>query len=253
MDLEVKFQAAAKNLPKFVEKLSPDRLLEFYGLYKQATIGPCNTPMPVGWFDAQARLKWNKWKGMGNMSTEEAMSSYVEKMHEVLNDYTDMKDIDDFEDLSADQMLDANSPSKWYSSSSLATSSGSRGWVSVSRFANTEEELADEDKTFLDWVKDGDDEMVEKLLRYNPLLAKEPDKNGMYPIHWAADRNHPRVIECLLKAGVDINLTDNRGDSAIHYAKNSLNFDLADTLVRYGAEDSDDTDQNCDVVITYVI
>ncbi|XP_022106521.1 acyl-CoA-binding domain-containing protein 5-like isoform X2 [Acanthaster planci] len=48
----------------------------FYGLYKQATIGPCNEPKPAFW-EAIKRTKWDAWKQLGDMPKEEAMESYV--------------------------------------------------------------------------------------------------------------------------------------------------------------------------------
>jgi acyl-CoA-binding protein len=51
--------------------------LKFYSLYKQATIGPCNTPQP--WkIDFENRAKWDAWNDLGNMSREDAMVKYCE-------------------------------------------------------------------------------------------------------------------------------------------------------------------------------
>jgi len=53
--------------------------LEFYGLFKQATVGPCNTKQPST-FDLQARYKWQAWKKLGTQSKEKAKELYVSKI-----------------------------------------------------------------------------------------------------------------------------------------------------------------------------
>uniref|UniRef100_A0A8R1USE5 ACB domain-containing protein n=1 Tax=Pristionchus pacificus TaxID=54126 RepID=A0A8R1USE5_PRIPA len=51
--------------------------LETYALYKQATIGPCNTPKP-SLMHPILRLMWNAWNKLGNMTKREAKRTYVE-------------------------------------------------------------------------------------------------------------------------------------------------------------------------------
>ena len=42
------------------------------------------------------------------------------------------------------------------------------------------------------------------------------DENGQTPLMWAADENSPECIDLLLKAGVDANLADSEGNTALH-------------------------------------
>jgi acyl-CoA-binding protein len=51
--------------------------LQFYALYKQATIGKCNAPKPWA-FNYIESEKWNAWNTLGNMSNEDAMAKYCE-------------------------------------------------------------------------------------------------------------------------------------------------------------------------------
>jgi len=53
--------------------------LEFYGLFKPATVGTCNTKQPSA-LDLQAKYKWQAWKKLGNMGSENAKQSYVAKL-----------------------------------------------------------------------------------------------------------------------------------------------------------------------------
>lgn len=50
--------------------LTNDDKLVFYGLYKQATIGKCNTQRP-GMLDFVGKKKWDSWNALGDMSAEE--------------------------------------------------------------------------------------------------------------------------------------------------------------------------------------
>uniref|UniRef100_A0A3Q4GDM2 ACB domain-containing protein n=1 Tax=Neolamprologus brichardi TaxID=32507 RepID=A0A3Q4GDM2_NEOBR len=54
-------------------------MLKFYSYYKQATVGPCSIPRP-GFWDVVGKAKWDAWNSLGEMSKEEAMSSYVDEM-----------------------------------------------------------------------------------------------------------------------------------------------------------------------------
>jgi acyl-CoA-binding protein len=52
-------------------------LLTFYGLFKQATEGPCETAKPA-FFDLKKRAKWAAWKHVGDISPEEARTAYID-------------------------------------------------------------------------------------------------------------------------------------------------------------------------------
>lgn len=61
--------------------------LQFYGLYKQATVGPCNTTQPWA-FQVVERAKWDAWNVLGNMSKEDAMIKYCELYMETSEKYS---------------------------------------------------------------------------------------------------------------------------------------------------------------------
>ena len=62
---------SSKNVP------DQDKLI-IYGLYKQATIGDCNTSKP-GMLDFVAKSKWNAWNSNKDMSKSNAMKLYISK------------------------------------------------------------------------------------------------------------------------------------------------------------------------------
>jgi acyl-CoA-binding protein len=67
---------------------SNEEKLRFYALYKQSTVGPCNTPKP-GFWDVVARAKWDAWNDLGDMSSEEAMEEYIDEVIAYLQRFPD--------------------------------------------------------------------------------------------------------------------------------------------------------------------
>ncbi|KAM4705678.1 acyl-CoA-binding domain-containing protein 5 isoform 2-T3 [Rhinophrynus dorsalis] len=84
---QTRFEAAVnviQSLPKNGSfQPSHEMMLKFYSFYKQATLGPCNTPRPAFW-DPVGRYKWDAWSSLGDMSKEEAMIAYVDEMKKIL-------------------------------------------------------------------------------------------------------------------------------------------------------------------------
>ncbi|XP_029035849.1 acyl-CoA-binding domain-containing protein 6 [Osmia lignaria lignaria] len=205
MSREKLFDKAAQHLQSLASELNPTELLKFYALYKQATVGPCNISKP-NWYQVEARQKWEAWKNLNDMSQDVAMNKYVQELSK----------------------LDPN----WEED----TKSESNSWVAVSRLINTEEEINDIDKTFLDWVKEGHEEKVQELLDKEPRLVNAMDTEGLLPIHWAADRGYVRIIEQLVKKGADVNCQDEDGQSPLHYAASCGHIDVVKYLLSVGAQ-----------------
>lgn len=211
MDLEETFNRAAKHLQTLVSELNNTELLTFYAFYKQATVGPCDIPRP-NWYQTQAKQKWEAWKNLGDMSREVAMENYISALKNVNPSWE--------EDAKAD----------------------SQGWVAISRLTNTEEELEDAEKTFLDWVKEGNKNMVQEILSKERGVVDTPDEDGLLPLHWAADRGHVMVMEHLVKKGANINMQDRDGQTPLHYAASCGHIDAVKYLLSIGAESIEDND-----------
>lgn len=206
-DLEEQFEAASNHLPSLVSKLDQDDLLYFYARFKQAKVGPCNVEKP-SFFNFQAKHKWNAWNGLGQMDSTQAMEEYVEKMSAV--------------------------DPGWQEKESKPVGSG---WVSVSSMAKEEDDLEDSSKTVIDWIKEGNVEMVEQNLKLaagadDESVAKELDDNGLGLIHWAADRGFVQCLELLkMLPGFDVNLPDSDGQTALHYACSNGHLEVAKSLL----------------------
>lgn len=79
------FDEAVDNMNNKVNKtLSNEELLELYSLYKQATVGDCNTSRP-GMLDLKGKAKWDAWNGKKGMSQDEAKTKYVEYADQMMD------------------------------------------------------------------------------------------------------------------------------------------------------------------------
>lgn len=64
-----------------ISNFKNDTALLLYGLYQQATVGPCNVPKPRIWSPTE-QSKWTSWNGLGNMASAEAMRLFVKILEE---------------------------------------------------------------------------------------------------------------------------------------------------------------------------
>jgi diazepam-binding inhibitor (GABA receptor modulating acyl-CoA-binding protein) len=92
--LETRFQQASMSLAVLEKKPNELILLNFYSLYKQATIGDCNTCLhssfvflfhrfcliaaKPGIFDPAGRAKWTAWNDRKGLAKEKAMTMYID-------------------------------------------------------------------------------------------------------------------------------------------------------------------------------
>ncbi|XP_058064241.1 uncharacterized protein LOC131213978 [Anopheles bellator] len=202
------FVKATKFIELNTSSFPQNQLLSFYGLYKQATVGPCTTNIP-GILHPQARAKWYAWNKLHQLDKSSAKLEYVKLLDELQPD--------------------------WDSSRGSA-------WVSVSRPKRQEEdECIDEEEEHLltTNIKDSWLEGVRHELRsgkYTNQLNKL-DKSGLGIIHWAADRGDASVLRCILQTpGINVNLPDIAGQTALHYACSCDNYDCVKLLLMFNAD-----------------
>ncbi|TMW49754.1 hypothetical protein DOY81_005176 [Sarcophaga bullata] len=79
MATQEEFNKAAEDVKNLNTTPSDNDLLELYSLYKQATVGDCNTDKP-GFLDFKGKAKWEAWNNRKGMSTTDATNAYVEKV-----------------------------------------------------------------------------------------------------------------------------------------------------------------------------
>jgi diazepam-binding inhibitor (GABA receptor modulating acyl-CoA-binding protein) len=75
--LDEDFQSAQTRVKQLAQTPPPDRLLELYSLYKQATEGDVKGSRP-GMLDFKGRAKYDAWAARRGTDKAAAMQSYVE-------------------------------------------------------------------------------------------------------------------------------------------------------------------------------
>lgn len=217
--VEQDFNEAAQFLQSIVAELDEAVLLEFYGLYKQATVGKCDTPKP-GIFSIKAKTKWNAWNRLGDMTKANAMIIYVNKMSSL--------------------------KPEWQNTAANSSKKKQGQWMSVSQPQIMPEDadledVAEADKTCFDYVKDGNVEKLLEMLDACATNATKPhlsakDELGLALIHWAADRGNKIILEVLLQHGVDVNAVDMEGQTALHYAASVGHVECVEILLKFYAD-----------------
>ncbi|KAJ6327029.1 hypothetical protein OIU78_014003 [Salix suchowensis] len=79
------FEEHAEKVKTLPENTTNENKLILYGLFKQATVGPVNTSRP-GIFNMRDRAKWDAWKAVEGKSKDEAMSDYITKVKQLLEE-----------------------------------------------------------------------------------------------------------------------------------------------------------------------
>ena len=77
MSNSAEFEKAADSVRKLTKLPENEELLQLYGLFKQATVGDCDTARP-SMYDMKGCAKWDKWNGRKGMSREDAEAAYIE-------------------------------------------------------------------------------------------------------------------------------------------------------------------------------
>ncbi|EGI63257.1 Putative acyl-CoA-binding protein [Acromyrmex echinatior] len=80
---ENRFNDAATVVKKLAAQPEDQDLLELYALYKQSTIGDCNTERP-GMLDFKGKAKWDAWNGKKSMGQETAKEQYITKVEALI-------------------------------------------------------------------------------------------------------------------------------------------------------------------------
>jgi acyl-CoA-binding protein len=83
-DLKTRFEEAVNYIQNAEGDFQPsnDMKLEFYALYKQATVGDVGGKRP-GMMDFVNRAKYDAWAEVKGTSSEDAMQQYIDKLNKV--------------------------------------------------------------------------------------------------------------------------------------------------------------------------
>jgi hypothetical protein len=85
-------------------------------------------------------------------------------------------------------------------------------------------------------ARDGDLQEARALLEYNPRLARYSTFGGRNsPLHYAAAQGHHEIVSLLLESGVEINLRNYRGQTALMQACQYGYWEVVQTLILFNA------------------
>ncbi|CAD6249161.1 unnamed protein product [Miscanthus lutarioriparius] len=85
-------------------------------------------------------------------------------------------------------------------------------------------------------ARDGDLQEARALLEYNPRLARYSTFGGRNsPLHYAAAQGHHEILSLLLESGVEINLRNYRGQTALMQACQYGHWEVVQTLILFNA------------------
>jgi acyl-CoA-binding protein len=84
VSLEDDFKTAQSRVKQLAQTPPPDRLLELYSLYKQATEGDVKGTRP-GMLDFKGRAKYDAWAARKGVAKDAAMQSYVELVKKLVD------------------------------------------------------------------------------------------------------------------------------------------------------------------------
>lgn len=224
-NVEDRFNLAANFIQSHHQEFNKNDLLQFYAFYKQSTVGELdtNTQSRPSFFKIQERAKYDAWLSLGSMEKSEAMLSYVNLLTRVLPE--------------------------WIESISDETkgSSGSFG-ASVSR-PKGEEYIEHSEKSIEDFIREGNAEKLKALLHnVDPVELNSLDENGLGLIHWASDRGNIDILKIILTTkGINIDLRDSEGQTALFYASSCGHKACVQLLIELGAnkEILDNEESSC--------
>mgnify|MGYP001140483905 CR=1 FL=1 len=83
VSLDEDFQAAQTRVKQLAQTPPPERLLELYSLYKQATEGDVKGSRP-GMLDFKGRAKYDAWAGRQGTPREAAKQAYVDLVQRLI-------------------------------------------------------------------------------------------------------------------------------------------------------------------------
>eukprot|EP01102_Stenamoeba_stenopodia_P019253 TRINITY_DN7220_c0_g1_i1.p1 TRINITY_DN7220_c0_g1~~TRINITY_DN7220_c0_g1_i1.p1 ORF type:complete len:281 (+),score=86.21 TRINITY_DN7220_c0_g1_i1:40-843(+) len=227
-DAAVKYTSTTKTL-----KPTQEEQLQLYAHFKQATIGPCNTPKPSFW-EIVAKTKWEAWKSLGDLSKEEARIRYIALVSKLAPNW-------EASSSSSSSTSSTSDSDKTERSEGGGGGGGGGAWGPVFSTPTREEESeADKakEKDICYWASMGDEQKLVSLLE-SGVSINWKDSEDRTPLHWICDRGHDRLLDLLLtskKYTPDLNLRDADGMTPLHYASLCGRAEMVTKLLAKGAD-----------------
>ncbi|EFO86846.1 CRE-ACBP-5 protein [Caenorhabditis remanei] len=221
--LEAKFNAAASRLPAFRLQLDRKTGLKFYGLYKQAILGPANAKEGPYWYETEARTKFNAWLANGKMSRGTAMQKYCDMLSILDKDW------------------DPNAETQKQTWDKVPSTMGVIEPEMFDDFVAPKPTRleTDSEKSWFAAMRVNDVATMKQLLDEDPNILEAKDQHlAMTALLWAADLGCDPVVKFLIDHGADVNAVDGCLQTALHFTAQCHRPLLAEILIQAGADKS---------------
>ncbi|CDJ38895.1 acyl-CoA-binding protein, putative [Eimeria tenella] len=204
-----RFEEACDAVEVASKDLSNASMIEFYGLFKQATQGDCDLRRPSA-LNVQGHAKWSAWEKHKGLPTSEAKAKYVSLALRL-------------------GLLRHGEGS----------TEGRTGLGPVqSRPVVDAEELgcfSSKGDAFCCLVAEGNFDAAVGALLKDSSLVYITGEGGMTGLHFAADRGHANIAKMLIECGAELDCQDDWGETPLHVALAAGQQELASMLIRAGA------------------
>lgn len=242
VSLDAAFADAAVAVESIVKRMTSADKLRVYGLYKQATEGPCVSPKPRLLEGMTKHAKWTAWSELGDLDSNKAKREYVALVRSLTKSQTlpTRKALSDetvvFEEDAVRDSDDVGLGGPVFSRPELPFDgpSGPGG----------------PNAGFLDGLalacRAGDVAGARALISKKKIDFDARDEEGRTALHWAADGGHAETCSVVLEGvrlarGADaakalVDAVDDEGQTALHYAAVVESAATCAVLIRWGAD-----------------
>ena len=242
VSLDAAFADAAVAVESIVKRMTSADKLRVYGLYKQATEGPCVSPKPRLLEGMTKHAKWTAWSELGDLDSNKAKREYVALVRSLTKSQTSptRKALPDenvvFEEDAVGDPDDIGLGGPVFSRPELPFDgpSGPGG----------------PNAGFLDGLalacRAGDVAGARALISKKKIDFDARDEEGRTALHWAADGGHAETCSVVLEGvrlalGADaakalVDAVDDEGQTALHYAAVVESAATCAVLIRWGAD-----------------
>ncbi len=88
MQEDVLFSDACCYVKKNIESFSDEQKVNFYALYKQSTVGNCNTERPGGLFNWERKKMWDTWNELKDKNIKDPRQMYIDYLSGIRNNWS---------------------------------------------------------------------------------------------------------------------------------------------------------------------
>ena len=246
------FADAAAAVASIAKRLTSADKLRVYGLYKQATEGPCVSPKPRLLEGMTKHAKWTAWSELGDLDAGAAKREYVTLVRALTRkgqsrpdgEAGDVSILEEDEALiEGDDARDETLGGPVFSRPELPFDGLSGPGGAGARFLDGLAEAC----------RAGDVAGARALMRGAPVDFDARDEEGRTALHWAADGGHAEAASAVLEGvraarGAEaarglVDAADDEGQTALHYAAIVESAATCALLIRWGADcDAKDAD-----------